>query len=78
MPKSNKELSIVEISFKMFEKFNPSEEEIKQLISKLNSMLSNNLIEKPKKMTEDELYAQEIEAKLKSKLYPPKYKNLAS
>ena len=63
--------SVVDISFSVFEKFNPTETEVKQLIAKLNTMLSQEVVVKPVKMTEDELYAHNVEMKLKSMLFPP-------
>jgi hypothetical protein len=67
-------MSVVDVSFSVFEKFNPTQSEVKQFIEKLNSMLSIEVLKKPNQQTELELYTQEVEKALKRKLFSPKCK----
>lgn len=64
--------SVVDISFSVFEKFNPTENEVKLFIEKLNEMIPTKKVKKTFEYTEDEIYAREVEEKLKSKMFAPK------
>ncbi len=60
--------SNIEISLDVISHFNLSNFEIKQLVNRLSSTIIEDKI-KPPEMTELELYSQEVERQLKSKMF---------
>ena len=63
--------STVDISLEVIQKFNPTDNEIEQLIIKLKNLISTDVIKKPKQMSPEELDVQRFEEWFKSKLIPP-------
>lgn len=68
--------SVVNISLDVIQKFNPSENEIRQIIKELDSMLTIDLKVKEKavELSENEKHLLQFEEWFKAKLYPPKVK----
>lgn len=64
--------SVAQISFDVIQRFNPTQEDVKEIIK----MLSATIVKKkrPKEMTSEEKFAQEFEEWMKAKLYAPKKK----
>jgi hypothetical protein len=61
----------VQISLDVINQFNLSNEEVKDLINSLSMNLEPK-VQCPKEMTEMELYKEEVERKLKLKMFAPK------
>ncbi len=63
--------SSVDISLGIIQRFNLSNSEVEELMSRLSTMLKKGK-EKPKEMTKEDKYSLKCEMYLRTKLYPPK------